>query len=73
MLLKKTLQYYGLRDTILYWLKSYLSDRTQYVEYDGVASAKKLIETGVPQGSILVPLLFVIYIYEWHTDCVWTS
>ena len=45
----------------LYWFKSYLSDPTQYVEYDGVASAKKLIETGVPQVSILSPLLFVIY------------
>ena len=66
MLLKK-LQYYGLRDTTLYWFKSYLSDRTQYVEYDGVASAKKLIETGVPQDSILGPLLFVIYMNDIQT------
>ena len=66
MLLKK-LQYYGLRDTTLYWFKSYLSDRTQYVEYDGVASANKLVETSVPQGSILGPLLFVIYMNDIQT------
>ena len=66
MLLKK-LQCYGLRDTTLYWFKSYLSDRTQYVAYDGVASAKKLIETGVPQGSILGPLLFAIYMNDIQT------
>ena len=56
-----------MRDTTLYWFKRYLSDRTQYVEYDGEASAKKLIETGVPQGSILGPLLFVIYMNDIQT------
>ena len=66
MLLNK-LQYYGLRDTTLNWFKSYLSYRTQYVEYNGVASAKKLLETGVSQGSILGPLLFVIYMNDIQT------
>ena len=53
--------------TTLHWFKSYLSDRTQYVEYDGVASAKKLIKKGMPQGSILGPLFFVIYMNDIQT------
>ena len=66
MLLNK-LQYYGLQDATLNWFKSYLADRTQYVEYDGVASARKRIETGVPQGSILGPSLLVIYMNNIQT------
>ena len=60
MLLKK-LQYYGLQHTTLYCFKRYISDCTQYVEYGGVSPANKLIETGVPQGSVYCPLLFVVY------------
>ena len=57
------LQYYGIRDTALNWFKSHLSERTQYVDCDGISSSIRVIETGVPQGSILGPLLFIIYIY----------
>ena len=64
---KKNLQYFGLRNTTLYWFKSYLSNHTQYVEYDGVASSNRLIETGVPQGSILDPALFGIHINDIQT------
>ena len=54
------LQYYGTRDTALYWFKRYLSKRTQYVDCDGISSSIRVIETGVSQGSILGPLLFII-------------
>ncbi len=56
------LEYYGVQDISLNLFKNYLSNRKQYVEYDGVSSKMQNIATGVPQGSILGPLLFIIYI-----------
>ena len=66
MLLSK-LRYYGIRDTALNLFKSYLSKRTQYVDCDGISSSITVIETGVPQGSILGPLLFIIYMNDIYT------
>ena len=62
--LLKKLNYYGISDTTLEWFRSYLSHRSQYVELNGVSSAWKTITTGVPQGSILGPLLFLIYMND---------
>lgn len=55
---------YGVRGTVLKWFKSYLTDRKQVTRYDGVNSRSRCVGLGVPQGSVLRPLLFVIYIND---------
>ena len=52
---------YGIRGPILKWFESYLADRSQYVTYDGINSDTSFLKCGVPQGSILGPLLFIIF------------
>jgi len=61
-ILLKILHEKGIRGTELNWFKSYLSNRSQYVSLGGECSDKLLIKLGVPQGSILGPLLFIIYL-----------
>ena len=61
--------HYGIRGCALSWFKSYMSCRTQYITYDGSESNRQMIKCGVPQGSILVPLLFLIYT-QWPLYCL---
>lgn len=61
-LLAESLEDLGIRGVNLKLFKSYLTDRIQYVSVNGVHSDPKTIKYGVPQGTVLGPLLFIIYI-----------
>ena len=55
---------YGVRGNILNWFKSYLSNRKQYVNWHSSNSEIETVSCGVPQGSILGPLLFILYVND---------
>ena len=63
-ILLKKLYAYGIRGKVLKWFHSYLFNRSQYVIYDDMQSETHHVKCGVPQGSIMGPLLFIIYMND---------
>ena len=62
--LLKKISAYGIRGQILNWIRNFLTDRKQEVVVRGVRSSLETVTSGVPQGSVLGPTLFILYVNE---------
>ena len=63
-ILLKKLEYYGIKNKSLAWSELYLSNRIQYCSVDGHDSQHKINQAGIPQGSSLGQVLFLVYIND---------
>ena len=73
ILLSRLSNRFGITGTVLEWFRSYLSDRTQFVQVNGACSASHVLEFGVPQGSVSWPVvIFKVHIPSWR-DCSLSS
>ena len=62
--LLKKLEGYGVTDPILKWVKAFLINRSQFVSVNGEVSNMAAVLSGIPQGSVLGPILFILYIND---------
>ncbi|XP_038045149.1 uncharacterized protein LOC119719722 [Patiria miniata] len=70
--LLKKVQHYGVRGATLAWISDFLHSRSQSVLVDGQKSSESIVSSGVPKGSVLGPLLFLIYIND-LPECIRSS
>ena len=63
-ILIRKLEHYGIRGKAKTWIANYLANRSQYVQFENCKSESQKIECGVPQGSILGPLLYLLYVND---------